>query len=94
MSIYSHKSLKPLLNYRSQKFIDFLGDMIAPAPPPTPDQSERMVRSAEEKQQAHAEQAAHQERCLASNRGSLNYSVHATFEIWPKIDRPCARAEM
>lgn len=46
----------------AEKFFDFLGDMIAPAPPPTPDQAERMVRSAEEKQQAHAEQAAHQER--------------------------------
>lgn len=45
-----------------EKFFDFLGDMIAPAPPPTPDQAERMARSAEEKQQAHAEQAAHQER--------------------------------
>ncbi|MBV8846030.1 MAG: hypothetical protein JO307_24740, partial [Bryobacterales bacterium] len=46
----------------AEKFIDFLGDMLFPAPPPTPDQAERMVRSAEEKQQAHAEQAAHQER--------------------------------
>ena len=36
--------------------------MIAPAPPPTRDQAERMVRSAEEKQQVHTEQAAHQER--------------------------------
>jgi hypothetical protein len=46
----------------AEKFVDWLGDMLFPAPPPTPDQAERMVRSAEEKQQAHAEQAAHQER--------------------------------
>lgn len=45
-----------------EKFIDFLGDMIAPAPPPTKDQTERMVRAAEENQQVHTEQAAHQER--------------------------------
>jgi hypothetical protein len=46
----------------AEKFVDWLGDVLFPAPPPTPDQAERMVRSAEEKQQAHAEQAAHQER--------------------------------
>jgi MobA/MobL family len=50
------------LSRMMERFFDFLGDMLFPAPPPTPDQAERMVRSAEEKQQAHAEQAAHQER--------------------------------
>ncbi|MBV8577307.1 MAG: hypothetical protein JOZ58_19985 [Acetobacteraceae bacterium] len=51
----------------AEKFVDWLGDMLFPAPPPTADQAERMVRSAEEKQQAHAEQAAHQERSEAQH---------------------------
>lgn len=50
-----------------EKFFDFLGDMIAPAPPPTKDQAERMVRAAEENQQAHAEQAAQSERAEAQH---------------------------
>jgi len=43
-------------------FIGWLADSIAPPPPPTRDQAERMVHAAEEKQEARAEQAAHAER--------------------------------
>jgi hypothetical protein len=43
-------------------FIGWLADSIAPPPPPTRDQAERMAWSAEEKQEARAEQAAQAER--------------------------------
>ena len=49
----------------AEKFVDWLGDMLFPAPPPTPDQAERMVRSAEEKQQAHEQTAQANERAEA-----------------------------
>jgi MobA/MobL family len=47
------------------KFFDFLGDMIAPPPPPTRDQAERMVRAAEENQQERAAETAQTERAEA-----------------------------
>ena len=50
------------LSRMAEKFFETLSDFFAPRPPPTRDQAERMERSAEEKQQTHAEQAAHQER--------------------------------
>jgi hypothetical protein len=50
-----------------EKFVDWLGDVLFPAPPPTKDQAERMERVAEERQQAHAEQAAQQERTEAQH---------------------------
>ena len=43
-------------------FINWLADSIAPPPPPTRDQAERMARSAEEKQDARAQHEAHAER--------------------------------
>ena len=43
-------------------FIFWLADSIAPPPPPTRDQAERMARSAEEKQEARAQQEVHAER--------------------------------
>ena len=39
-------------------FINWLADSIAPPPPPTRDQAERMARSAEEKQEARAQHEA------------------------------------
>jgi MobA/MobL family len=51
----------------AEKFVDWLGDVLFPAPPPTRDQAERMERVAEERQQAHAEQAAQQERTEAQH---------------------------
>jgi hypothetical protein len=51
----------------AEKFVDWLGDVLFPAPPPTKDQAERMERVAEERQQAHAEQAAQQERTEAQH---------------------------
>jgi hypothetical protein len=45
-----------------EKFLESLSDFLAPPPPPTRDQAERMARSAEEKQQAHAHQEAQAER--------------------------------
>jgi MobA/MobL family len=50
-----------------EKFVDWLGDVLFPAPPPTRDQAERMERVAEERQQADAEQAAQQERTEAQH---------------------------
>jgi hypothetical protein len=50
-----------------EKFVDWLGDVLFPAPPPTRDQAERMERVAEERQQAHTEQAAQQERTEAQH---------------------------
>jgi MobA/MobL family len=50
-----------------EKFFDFLGDMIAPAPPPTKDQAERMVRAAEENQQERAAETAQTERAEAQH---------------------------
>jgi len=43
-------------------FIGWIADSIAPPPPPTRDQAERMARAAEETQEARAEQTAHAER--------------------------------
>jgi hypothetical protein len=43
-------------------FIGWLADSIAPPPPPTRDQAERMARSAEEKQEARTQQEAQTER--------------------------------
>ncbi|MBV8401726.1 MAG: hypothetical protein JOZ17_23835 [Acetobacteraceae bacterium] len=51
----------------AEKFVDWLGDMLFPAPPPTPDQAERMVRSAEERQQANEQTAQHTERAEAQH---------------------------
>lgn len=51
----------------AEKFVDWLGDVLFPAPPPTKDQAERMERVAEERQQAHTEQAAQQERTEAQH---------------------------
>ena len=49
------------LSRAAEKFVDFLGDMIAPAPPPTPDQAQRMANTA-------AEQAVEQEAREAAAR--------------------------
>jgi hypothetical protein len=43
-------------------FIGWLADSIAPPPPPTRDQAERMARSAEEKQETRAQHEVHAER--------------------------------
>ena len=43
-------------------FINWLADSIAPPPPPTRDQAERMARSAEEKQEARAQHEAQRAR--------------------------------
>jgi hypothetical protein len=42
--------------------LDFAANMIAPPPRPTPDQAERMARSAEERQEARGEQEAQAQR--------------------------------
>lgn len=48
-------------------FIDQLADFLAPAPPPTRDQAERMAKAAEEKQEERAQRDAQAERDAAQH---------------------------
>jgi MobA/MobL family len=55
------------LSQAVENFLESLSDFLAPAPPPTKDQAERMARSAEETAQANEQTAQHTERAEAQH---------------------------